>query len=161
MNARTRVTELVPWQTHYVLIGVTDKKNIFLFGRISYVMLSTLRVFLFISFLGKDCNSSLVKLIKRSKSYYPCIYFAACSHCASCFLTLNLEATVPTTVHVSNQLIGLCINMYLWKKVIQGLLCFVSYAIFHNKIKHHHLSTCAFKPLGRHFDSHLIAKVRQ
>lgn len=47
------------------------------------------------------------------------------------------------------------------KKVIQGLLCFVSYAIFHNKIKHHHLSTCAFKPLGRHFDSHLIAKVRQ
>lgn len=109
LNVGTRVTELVPCQTHYVLIGVTDNKKYFLFGRISYVMLSTLRVFLFISFLGKNC--CLVKLIKRSKSYHPCIYFAACNHCASCFLTLDLEATVPTTVHVSNQLLGLCINM--------------------------------------------------
>lgn len=28
-------------------------------------------------------------------------------------------------------------------------------------MKHHHLSTCAFRPLGRHFESHLIAKVRK
>lgn len=29
LNAGTRVTELVPCQTHYVLIGVTDNKKYF------------------------------------------------------------------------------------------------------------------------------------